>query len=73
LASNQEYLESSVVADGVGTEDLLPLFDPQTSGGLLAAVPQGRTDDFLGALERYGASGAVVGRVAGGSGIRITP
>jgi selenide,water dikinase len=62
-----------VVADGVKTEDLLPLFDPQTSGGLLAAVPQGRTDDFLGALERYGASGGVVGRVVGGSGIRITP
>ena len=73
LNGNREYLESSVVADGVETEDLLPLFDPQTSGGLLVAVQQRRTDDFLGALGRYGASGAVVGQIVGERGIRITP
>jgi selenide,water dikinase len=73
LNGNRKYLENSVVADGVETEDLLPLFDPQTSGGLLVAVPQRRTDDFLGALGRYGASGAVVGQIVGERGIRITP
>ena len=73
LNGNWEYLESSVVADGVETEDLLPLFDPQTSGGLLVAVQQRRTDDFLDALGRYGASGAVVGQIVGERGIRITP
>src|ERR671933_2031076 len=50
LKSNREYLVGSVLADGVDVEDLLPLFDPQTSGGLLVAVPQGRIDNFLGAL-----------------------
>jgi selenide, water dikinase len=57
----------------VETEDLLPLFDPQTSGGLLVAVQQRRTDDFLDALGGYGALGAVVGQIVGERGIRITP
>jgi selenide,water dikinase len=72
LRDNWEYLEGSVAAEGVETEDLLPLFDPQTSGGLLVALPQRRTHDFLGALERHGASGAVVGQVLEGNGIQVT-
>lgn len=72
LRDNWEYLEGSVAAEGVETEDPLPLFDPQTSGGLLVAVPRRRTHDFLGALERHGASGAVVGQVLEGSGIQVT-
>src|SRR5918997_1227583 len=38
LGSNWEYLDHKVIADGVEAEALLPLFDPQTSGGLLISV-----------------------------------
>jgi selenide,water dikinase len=72
LSSNWEYLEHKVLADGVETEDLLPLFDPQTSGGLLAAVPEGQRDGFLRALRSNGASGIVVGEVVERNGIRVT-
>jgi selenide, water dikinase len=73
LESNREYLQGRVSADGVGTNDLLPLYDPQTSGGLLVAVPKERTENFVNALEERGASGAVVGEVVEGSGVRVTP
>jgi selenide,water dikinase len=73
LESNREYLEGRVSADGVGTNDLLPLYDPQTSGGLLVAVPRKRAENVLNALEERGASGAVVGEVVEGSGVRVTP
>jgi selenide,water dikinase len=62
-----------VVADGVGTEDLLPLFDPQTSGGLLISIPADRSEDLVDALEKRATSGAVVGEVIEISGIRVTP
>jgi selenide, water dikinase len=73
LKSNREYLEGRVVADGVGTEDLLPLYDPQTSGGLLIAVPGQRLSEFICSLDEHGVSGVVVGEVAEGSGVRVTP
>ena len=38
-------------------------FDPQTSGGLLAAVPPGRLEAVLAALRAAGVEPAVVGRV----------
>jgi selenide,water dikinase len=72
LKSNQEYLEDRVTADGVKPEDLLPLYDPQTSGGLLVAVPEERASGFARSLDEYGASGAVVGEVVEGSGVRVT-
>jgi selenide, water dikinase len=73
LESNREYLEGRLLADGVGPEDLLPLYDPQTSGGLLAAVPEERVSAFLGSLEDYGESGSVLGEVVEGDGLRIMP
>ena len=72
LKSNREYLESRVTADGVGTKDLLPLYDPQTSGGLLVAVPGQRASAFLSSLDENGASGDVVGEVVEGHGVRVT-
>jgi selenide,water dikinase len=72
LESNREYLEGRVFTDGVGTQDLLPLYDPQTSGGLLVAVPEDRVSAFAGSLERYGVSGAVVGEVVEGNGVVVT-
>ncbi len=72
LKSNREYLEGRVFADGVGPEDLLPLYDPQTSGGLLAAVPEERASEFIRSLEEHGTSGFVVGEVVEGNGVRVT-
>jgi selenide,water dikinase len=72
LKSNGEYLENRVTADGVGQHDLLPLYDPQTSGGLLVAVPRARASALVGALDKRGVTGAVVGEVVERSGVRVT-
>jgi selenide,water dikinase len=71
LNANREYLGDRVQTDGVGTDDLLPLYDPQTSGGLLVAVPQERSAEFIRAAEKHDTSTAVVGEVVEGSGIRV--
>jgi selenide, water dikinase len=47
------------------------LHDPQTSGGLLAAVPAHRLEDFLGFLQEHGETAWVIGDVAEGSGIEV--
>jgi len=73
LNNNREYLGDRVRMDGVGVEDLLPLFDPQTSGGLLVALPQERSEEFVRSREEHDTAAAVVGGVIAGSGIRITP
>jgi selenide, water dikinase len=71
LESNREYLKNRVTADGASRDDLLPLYDPQTSGGLLVAVPGTRVSALVGALDRRGVSGAVVGDVVEQPGIRV--
>jgi selenide,water dikinase len=73
LNSNREYLGDSVRTDGTTIEDLLPLYDPQTSGGLLVSVPEERLAQFVRALEKHGTPTAVVGEVVEESGIQITP
>jgi selenide,water dikinase len=72
LKSNREYLEDRVTADGVDQNALLPLYDPQTSGGLLVAVPAARASALVSALEKHGTSGAVVGEVVERPGVRVT-
>jgi selenide,water dikinase len=72
LKSNREYLEGRVVPDGIDTDDLLPLYDPQTSGGLLVALPGERASAFVRSLGEHRASGAIVGEVVEGSGVRVT-
>ena len=73
LENNREYLEGRVTADGVGLDDLLPLYDPQTSGGLLVTVPEERATAYARSLEAHGTLGAVVGEIVEGSGVRVTP
>jgi len=73
LKSNREYLENRVTADGVGQDDLLPLYDPQTSGGLLVALPEERAPAFVRALEGRGTLAAVVGEVVEDRKIRVIP
>jgi selenide,water dikinase len=72
LKSNREYLENRVTADGVGQNDLLPLYDPQTSGGLLVAVPEARASALVAALEKRSVEGAVVGEVVEQPGVMVT-
>ena len=72
LKTNREYLAGRVERDGVGEEALLPLFDPQTSGGLLVAAPEDRARDLVRRLREDGVDAAVVGEVAEGAGVRVT-
>jgi selenide,water dikinase len=73
LKSNREYLEGRVAADGgISEEELLPLYDPQTSGGLLLAVPGARTSGLVHALQERGVAGALVGEVVEEAGVRVT-
>ena len=72
LKTNREYLAGRVERAGVGEEALLPLFDPQTSGGLLVAAPEDRARDLVRRLREDGVSAAVVGEVAEGAGVRVT-
>jgi selenide,water dikinase len=64
---NREYLKGHVEIGGrisPAEEDLL--YDPQTSGGLLIAVPGEKREQLLSALREKGvASPRVVGRVTG--------
>jgi selenide, water dikinase len=73
LKNNREYLGDKVTADGVGQDDLLPLYDPQTSGGLLIAVPEERAPAFVRALEGRGTLAAEVGEVVEDQKIRVIP
>jgi selenide,water dikinase len=72
LVNNRDYIGDAVTADGVTQEDLLPLYDPQTSGGLLIAVANERRDDLVRALEESGTLAAVVGEVVEEPGVRVT-
>jgi selenide, water dikinase len=73
LKNNRRYLEEKVTADGVGPDGLLPLYDPQTSGGLLVAVPERRAQAFVRALEAHDTLAAIVGEVVEAQTIRVIP
>lgn len=64
LFTNQHYygavVESRTQADGRTVE---LMYDPQTSGGLLVALPAGKLDAFERALSARGGSGWVIGTV----------
>jgi len=64
-------LRSRAGPEGIAPELEHLLFDPQTSGGLLLAVPPDRVDDLSRALAADGLLGAVVGHVEAGDGVAV--
>jgi selenide,water dikinase len=71
LESNREYLKGNIQADDVAEDDLLPLYDPQTSGGLLIAVREGLASALVGELEARGVKGTIVGEAVEKAGVVV--
>jgi len=55
-----QFLETGT---GISPDDILPLFDPQTSGGLLISLPVRSADDFLLRAEDSGLYARLIGEV----------
>ena len=69
---NREYLKNDVVfASGVRLELQDILCDPQTSGGLLMAIPKCRGTELEVYLEQAGLPYAIVGQMTAGHKIRV--
>ncbi len=70
---NRLYFGSSVHFDPALDEpSQLMLFDSQTSGGLLLAVPAAKLDRFLTRAAEVGQAAWVIGEVVAGAGIEVT-
>ena len=66
-AHNRRFVAPALgVRDGVAPELITLAHDPQTSGGLLAAIPPGNVPDVLGALAVAEIAHLIVGRVEAG-------
>lgn len=65
LANNERFFERDVDADpGIERAALRALYDPQTSGGLLVALPPDRAESFIAAARAEGLPRAtIVGEV----------
>jgi len=74
--SNREYTGGHITLDREVSQELARvLFDPQTSGGLLIAVPASQADAMTAALRSRGvAAAAIIGEVETGQGdITVLP
>jgi selenide, water dikinase len=68
---NREYVGASIQVDGAPGAIVALGFDAQTSGGLLASVPAARAAVLEAAFHAEGLFVARIGRVEGGSGVRV--
>jgi selenide,water dikinase len=67
-AKNEAYVEDDLRFErALEPEQTQLLFDPQTSGGLLVALPVAAADDYLRALRSGGHAAARVGRALDGA------
>jgi selenide, water dikinase len=74
MANNKMYYEKQVsFAPALPDDKQWLLWDPQTSGGLLIAVPAERLDDFLSAAVARNQPAWVVGQATTGRGIEVLP
>jgi selenide, water dikinase len=66
---NRGFRQKFIVGPRSGEDDLLNiLFDPQTSGGLLAAVSAAEAEAALAALRNAGVPAALIGEIIPGTG-----
>jgi selenide, water dikinase len=63
--SNRAAVGGAMVADD--SPRVAVLFDPQTGGGLLAAVPGDQADAVLAALREAGEAASLIGQITEGS------
>jgi selenide,water dikinase len=71
---NEEYVHERVQVDpAVGRDRMELLYDPQTSGGLLAAIRGDASETFEDACGRLGVTCRQIGEVRAGQGIEVTP
>ncbi|MBN1992048.1 MAG: selenide, water dikinase SelD [Anaerolineae bacterium] len=76
MANNKMYFEKQVTfAPAIPEHQQWLLWDPQTSGGLLLAIPAAQLSDFQNACHADGRDQAmwVIGHVAAGRGIEVLP
>jgi selenide,water dikinase len=71
LTSNREHFGPGVQSEGIARDILDVCYDPQTSGGLLAAVDPERVDEVMARLQAAHVSAAVVGRAVPEMGHRV--
>ena len=68
IERNREYVGTDLIVEPSVEEARLHLgFDPQTSGGLLIAIPEGRWEQLRDSLSARGVRGVVIGEVRGES------
>ena len=70
--TNREYVgEDASIASDIDPNLVKLLFDPQTAGGLLLAIPQEKSDDLLVELRRNYPRAEIIGSVMRRAGARI--
>ena len=73
-ANNKLYFEQMVRFDpALSDAQQMLLWDPQTSGGLLLAIPAERLSDFQQICTEKNQAQWIIGHVAEGSGIEVIP
>lgn len=71
-AHNRRFVRNELVVDDAIDPDLVTLaHDPQTSGGLLAAVPERSVDAVLDDVDAAGGSAWRIGHVEAGGGVEL--
>lgn len=71
LRTNRDYFGKRLVGGAADDPRVLSLFDPQTSGGLLIAVPAERHEALLAAFRGRGAAAWTIGEITADAGSTV--